>query len=218
MYVKLLREEGIKEAVFGNSLSMTKDPDMSFEDFDITAKEPVVSRLAKLDRGHNNCLEMIDVWLDVKAPRYFWQEYDTYRVGTEDNEYKMNAPKRSESTVHRIKNRELTWEDMTTPGYKYLQLNNPTLALFVKETIEAVLKPVNHIIKMWEDRSVTAKEATVAIKNMLPESFLQRRILKLNYKQLRNIYHQRSAHMLPEWEVFIDVIYDLDKPYWVIDL
>ena len=56
----------------------------------------VAVRLAPMDGGHNKFLESIYVWLNVKAPRYWWQEADTFRLST----------KQSESTMHTL-NKEL---------------------------------------------------------------------------------------------------------------
>ena len=44
------------------------------------------------------------------------------------------------------------------------------------------------------------------VKQLLPESFLQRRIVSTNYKVLRNVYAQRKNHRLPEWHVFCDTL------------
>ena len=46
-------------------------------------------------------MESMIVWLDVRAPRFFWQGADTYRIST----------KQSESTMHTIMRRELTQDD-----------------------------------------------------------------------------------------------------------
>ncbi|MCK9240314.1 hypothetical protein [Desulfocurvus sp.] len=51
----------------------------------------MAEKLAPLDKGHNKVLESMCVWLDVRMPRYWWQEFDTYRVG---------VTKQSESTMH----------------------------------------------------------------------------------------------------------------------
>ncbi len=52
--------------------------------------------LAGKDGGHNKFLESICVWLDIEAPRAWWSEMDTYRVGT---------TKQSESTMHTLSKR-----------------------------------------------------------------------------------------------------------------
>lgn len=58
----------------------------------------VADKLKDLDGGHNKFLEHIYIWVVVKAPRYWWQEADTYR----------HASKNSESTMHTIFNNALT--------------------------------------------------------------------------------------------------------------
>lgn len=91
MEVKVLREEGYEEALLGLSLSYGKE------------KNPRVAlRLAFRQGGHNKFLESIVVWLDVRAPRYWWSQFDTYRVGT---------TKQSESTMHTLLARRLFPED-----------------------------------------------------------------------------------------------------------
>lgn len=65
---------------------------------------PVARRLAFRGDGHNKFLEFIVVWLDVSAPRYFWQEFDTYRVG---------VTRQSESTMHTITQRPLEQTDFS---------------------------------------------------------------------------------------------------------
>ena len=39
------------------------------------------------------------------------------------------------------------------------------------------------------------------LKGMLPESFLQKRTVCLNYEVLATMYHQRKNHRLPQWSV-----------------
>ncbi len=60
-------------------------------------------KLAPKGLGHNKFLEAMVVWLDVRAPRYWWQEADTYRIST----------KQSESTMHTLV-RELSLIDITS--------------------------------------------------------------------------------------------------------
>ena len=66
----------------------------------------VARRLAFLGDGHNKFLESVVVWLDIVAPRYFWQEFDTYRVG---------VTRQSESTMHTIAKRPLEPGDFAHP-------------------------------------------------------------------------------------------------------
>lgn len=43
------------------------------------------------------------------------------------------------------------------------------------------------------------KDVWYSLITMLPESWLQKRTITLNYENLRNIYHQRKNHKLTEW-------------------
>ncbi len=70
MKTKLLHEHGSQEALLGLSLSYDSEPNIK-----------VANQLAHKQGGHNKFLESIVVWLDITAPRYWWQEFDTYRIG-----------------------------------------------------------------------------------------------------------------------------------------
>lgn len=95
MKVKILREAGCEQALFGMSLSYDKP-------YFFPTQYKVALKLAGKDGGHNKFLESMQVWIDITAPRYWWQQFDTYRVGT---------TKQSESTMHTILQRELTEAD-----------------------------------------------------------------------------------------------------------
>jgi len=93
MKIIVLKEEGYNEALLGLSLSyfITKEK-----------AEQIALKLYNKSGGHNKFLESIQVWLDVTAPRYWWQEADTYRVGTS---------KQSASTMHTLMKRPLIGSD-----------------------------------------------------------------------------------------------------------
>lgn len=94
--VKVLREAGYKEALYGISLNKNQP---------ISNMPRVAKRLAHFDGGHNKFLEQIEVWLEVRAQRHWWQEADTYRLSS----------KNSESTMHTLMNRELEQSDFARP-------------------------------------------------------------------------------------------------------
>ena len=158
MRVIVLREAGYDEAMLGLSLSYGQP---------IENMHIVADKLAHKDSGHNKFLESIAVWLDITAPRYWWQQEATYRIG---------ITRQSESTMHTILKRPLTQADF--------EVGIPYDLLFI----------VNTIIKQ--------KDWCLA-KRVLPESFLQRRIICTNYKALRHICKQRGTHRLSEWQFFI---------------
>ena len=95
MEVTVIKEAGYEEALYGLSLSYNSD---------INRMSRRAALLAPLDKGHNKYLESVSVWIKIKAPRYFWQQFDTYRVG---------ITKQSESTMHTIMRGKLTTDNFT---------------------------------------------------------------------------------------------------------
>lgn len=167
MKVKIMSEAGFKESLTGVSLSFGRQAETE-QDFD--ALYQTALKLHGSDGGHNKFLESIVIWIDMTAPRYWWQQFDTYRVG---------MTKQSESTMHTIMKRPLTMSDFQSPiPHKILDLLNYNIQ---EKNFEIV-------------------------KTILPESFLQRRIVCTNYKCLRNMILQRCTHKLSEWQYFINTV------------
>ena len=115
MMIELINDAGMEEALLGLGLSYGLTSDISAyeyyrrlgcidseEDELLGRLRKVAKSLAKKDGGHNCFLEQIVLWLDIKAPRYWWQQFDRYKVGT---------ARLSESTMHTIGKRDLTPDD-----------------------------------------------------------------------------------------------------------
>lgn len=175
MEVKILHEAGYEYAVRGVGLSF------GVEDFE--RLKGVATKLCNKDGGHNKFLESMQVWISLRAARYFWAEFDTYRVGT---------TKQSESTVHTICRTHLCQDD------------------FEHEILPATIKHMNALIKQYNEAEVPADKRHFfgLIKANLPEGFLQTRIVCTNYKALRNMIWQRRNHKLFEWHYFIAALRD----------
>ena len=93
MKIIIMDEKGCYPSMLGLSLSYGKKVD---------SMAAIAKKLSSKDGGHNKFLETLVAWLDIRAPRYFWQEFDTYRVG---------VTKQSESTMHTLLKRALTLDD-----------------------------------------------------------------------------------------------------------
>ncbi len=89
--------------------------------------------------------------------------------------YRIGVTKQSESTMHTIARRPLMQDDFDVP----------VLSLY--------LEHLNDLI---------AQREFIAVKNALPESFLQTRMVNINYKALRHIMRQRHNHKMPHWRQF----------------
>ena len=154
----------------------------------------VAKRLCSMDKGHNKFLEQLMVWVDVTAPRYFWSQFDTYR----------HCSKQSQSTMHTGLKRKLSVEDFE---YGIVQ--------------QATLNSLNALIEEYPTLTdpEQKKDSLKYYKAMLPEGFLQRRVVMLNYKSIRNILAQRRRHKLPEWREFCETLYaQCTLPQYLEDL
>lgn len=171
MEVSVLEEQGYNYALLGLSLSYNQD----------YSKMPkVAQKLASKDGGHNKFLETIVVWLDIRAPRFWWQQFDTFRIG---------VTKQSESTMHTMMQRKLEPDD------------------FEDITLTS-LEAINNYIRAGDFDLV---------KSLLPEGFLQRRIVCTNYKALRHIVGQRKNHRLKQWHVFCrELMMQLEHPEYLV--
>ena len=174
MRVEVLWEYGSGPALFGLGFSYGLTSGYDFYNFEwrklfYRRLERVSQRCAQRGNGEEKFLRMIQIWADITAPRFWWAEFDTYKVGT---------VALSESTMHTLGKRPLTPEDFEPPmNQNRLEELNATLA--------------NNLAP------IEVKKAA------LPESFLQRRIVNLNYAVLANMIRQRRKHKLPQWRQFL---------------
>lgn len=202
--VNVIGEYGIEPAMFGMGLSFGLCSGMGFNNF-VNNRVDIQERMmtvfehnASKDGGHNKFLESMQIWLDVNAPRYWWSEADTYRIG---------STKQSESTMHTL--------------VKQLEKLNPVsqnfhadVQAFVNRQFEVNDYNMELLCNVVGDVCVKMRtigdpvEKLLFVKGMLPEAFMQRRIWNINYKTLRNIDLQRHNHRLPHWEYFLGAVMD----------
>lgn len=71
------------------------------------------------------------------------------------------------------------------------------------ERAEYFEKTIDRINELAEDyRASSSVESLIAMKEILPSSFKQKRIQSFSYQALRRIWFQRHNHRLPEWHDF----------------
>lgn len=185
MTIKTLEVAGIGPAVHA-----MRNPFDSWEKSDtlhgrIGPKDMELSeKLAKAGPAHAKHLRLIQVWAEIWAPRYWWQEFDTNRFGVE---------KLSCSTIHRLTARPLAVGDFEWDG--------PDTAL------QEMIAALNEQIEEYRAavRGGPPSEIDLAfrqLKQALPESYIQRRTVMMSYQALRNMYELRDGHRLREWRQF----------------
>ena len=185
-----------------NSWSSWQDGDTYYEPFsgNITIGENdmnLCKKLCKAGPSHRKFMRMITVIVDITAPLHWWKQMDTYTSGKVQN---------STSTMHTITRKHLSMEDFAV---NYINEDSISLHM-VQNTIDYI----NNLIDVYNMESTTAAEKAAlwrAIIDILPSSYMQRRMVFLSYETLANIYNQRKGHKLAEWKEFLEWIEKL--PY-----
>ncbi len=184
MQIGLLRTAGIQEAIHA-----MRNPYDSWEKSDSTEQgigdHDIELSLRLLQAGPEHCkhLRLIDAWAEVRAPRYWWQEFDTYRMGVD---------KVSCSTMHTITRHVFTEDDFEEGA-------------IVRSA--QILKILNHFRQNYMDSKEQNGKDNMDfwwrhIIEILPQSYLQTRTVKMSYQALAAMYQQRRHHKLREWHKF----------------
>jgi len=144
---------------------------------------------------HAKFLRMIQVWVDVTAPVFFFSEFDTYKVGTTAN---------SQSTMHTLSKTGVTEPDIQIPWGV-----DQDIDMVMVNYIDAINNLVNYRYKNCEDKELKKKYFEY-LKGMLPSGWRQTRMVNLNYQVLRTMYRQRKNHRLSGWsEDFVNFVHTL---------
>ena len=193
MQTKILEEAGYEWALLGLSKSfkdraIPHDEWWTIERYNKLRK--TAAGMSHKDGGHNKFLESIVVWLDVEAPRCWWQEFDTYRVG---------MTKQSDSTMHTIQRRLTTIADYEPGTYDEI-IDIFTLILMLEtDNFNKTNRLTGYSLKK--------------VKMNLPEGYLQSRVICTNYKTIKNVITQRYNHNLDLWQNFVTDMYNnLEHP------
>ncbi len=131
---------------------------------------------------HRKFLRQIFVSVDITAPRYWWSEMDTYKIGTTAN---------SCSTMHKLKDYPITLNMFEVDAHFFGTVDMD----YWNNTID-YLEGLRQTYNKTKDYTIFR-----LLKQALPESFLQKRTVTLNYEVVRTMYQQRKHHKLKEWSI-----------------
>jgi len=146
--------------------------------------------LIKAGSEHRKFLRQIQVEVTITAPLYWWKEFSTYKVGTVAN---------STSTMHKLAN---------TPITKYCFEMDDFMG-----SCDHISLPYSFFDDYWEEHigqlerlrkiylETKDKRYWKELIRLLPESWLQKRTVTMNYENLLNMCSvgQRRFHKLTEW-------------------
>lgn len=184
--------------------------------FDVGPRDyDLMTRLRNAGTDHRKFMRMIEVYVDITAPLYWWKEFDTYKVGTVAN---------SCSTMHKIADKEFTLGDFS---YEHLNCEphhrNWIESAAIDEDITSphkvwmtpldILRCTIEMLNAYRESYLETKDKQdwLQMIQLLPSSYNQRRTIMLSYEVLANMYKSRKGHRLDEWKTLLDWIKTL--PY-----
>ena len=134
----------------------------------------LAQKLIKAGSEHRKFMRQIFVSVDITAPLYWWKEFDTYKVGTVAN---------STSTMHKLSTTPITKDCFECPDLMWTDSIQR-----LEETRQRYLR--TKCKDDWKELIVN-----------LPESWLQKRTVTMNYENLLGMCSkgQRRFHKLTEW-------------------
>lgn len=146
----------------------------------------LMKRLFKGGTEHRKYLRMIQVYVDITAPLYWWKEFDTYKIGTVCN---------SCSTMHKIHSKEFTLDDFSHEHLSCGEYGNVEM-----------MKCVIDCLNVAREKFIETKDKSEwwQMIQLLPSSYNQKRTVMLNYEVVVNIINQRKNHKLDEWRQLVD--------------
>ena len=149
----------------------------------------LAQRMVLAGTDESKFMRQIFVSFDITAPLYWWKEFDTYKVGTVAN---------SCSTMHKLDSAEITEEMFSVDG---VDLNLPLINELDANDIGWLWKDIVFYCELLRKKykETGNKDYWRALVQILPEGWMQKRTITLNYQVLRAMYFARRHHKLIEW-------------------
>lgn len=149
----------------------------------------LLKQLVMSGSDHRKVLRQMLVSFDVTTALYFYKEFDQYKVGVTTN---------SQSTMHKLCSRQLTFDDFSFD---------------TEDTMtKMVIDNLNARIRDYKEGMKQNKALWRSIIQLLPCAYNQTRTVTMNYEVILNIYQQRKNHKLKEWRDFCEYM-KLNLPY-----
>lgn len=143
----------------------------------------LAQRLISSGSEHRKFMRQIIVSTDIIAPRFWWSEFDTYKVGTVAS---------SCSTMHKL---------TAYPFTRDMFVIEENLDKGDEEHWNNTLNYLEKLRNKYKETSDSNEKKKIfrKMKESLPEGFIQKRTVTLNYETIYTMRHQRKNHRLSEW-------------------
>jgi hypothetical protein len=223
--IENFKEFGIETAIRGVRLSYKSgDKSDSFTDdfgvFHLGEKDhKLLLGLSKKSDSESTFMRHMIISMDVTAPLMWWKQMDRYSVG---------KSQLSESTMHTLMIKELTLDDFSWDGLEeniYTRIGTgvtkDTIEITPNVVFSATIEKLNCLIRFYKDYKANGtdveKEKKLAeverlVELLLPESYLQKRTITMNYAVFKHMYYDRYSpkkHKMLEWSQFVEAVLDV---------
>lgn len=178
MKINKIKTFGFKNAVIGMRYPHNSEHLSDTKGDKLGKKDlDLILKLTKAGRDHRKVLRMIHVQASVLMPISWWIQYDTYKIATVAN---------SRSRMH-------------TFGKNFLSKKDFYVSEWTKQ-MDYILETINISIKLYQKGDTTAWFRAL---DMLPMSYMQERMIDINYETLITIINSRyNEKLLNEWQYF----------------
>lgn len=151
----------------------------------------LAQKLIRAGNEHRKFMRQIFVSVDITAPLYWWKEFDTHKVGTVAN---------STSTMHKLATTPITLDCFEIDDYKWEYVTHSAPYGDSYNQIKQFLLPFLEELRQ-KYLKTKDKHYWKELIRWLPEGWLQKRTVTMNYENLLAICSkgQRRTHKLNEW-------------------
>lgn len=146
----------------------------------------LAQRLIKAGSEHRKFMRQIFVSVDITAPLYWWKEFDIYKVGIVSN---------STSTMHKLADTPITKDCFEMDDFE--DVSDIDTFGFVSDWWDNNIYYLEELRQKYN--ATKDKRYWKELIRSLPESWLQKKTITMNYENILNMIHQRENHKLNEW-------------------
>ena len=183
---KIVEVGGLRPAIEGMRFAYKSWNNASYEN-DIKR----VNALNQYGNPHNKYLRQMFVWVIIKADFIFWKQFDTYRMGKEQN---------SASTMHTVMQKPFEPSDF---GLSEKEALDPWWIETIGE-----LNRIRQAYLDEKDPEIKKKLEWELLRKM-PMSYIQERMCCLSYAVLQKMFEERKEHKNPDWFRFLEITHAL---------
>lgn len=201
---------GYYPAIYGmrSPLESWDQMDSEFtEDINIGKNDMTLAhKLIRAGEEHRKFDRMINIYLNITAPMFWWKQFDTYKIGSVRN---------SSSTMHTLNKKEIT----RIANFSMESVKEPFLSVDEMKTVDDYLAIIERLKNSYNKhyelgkhdpvQKIAAKKYWRAMIEMLPESFNMQAVVMINYETAMKIIKQRKGHKLYEWDDLITFLKEL---------